>query len=156
MLDDLVQATYAAEGNPSDERTRRRQTDLESQRPESPGSFLDENFVNEKAYAALEGPWPLQDTPKGKKGRGKGKEREEKPTGVARWLSGLLTPGASVAAGPKRWLPEGRMATPWQPEPGQIAVGDELKMPKPAFAKSGRMERDTRMTETTATSSLVW
>lgn len=162
MLDELVQATYAAEGGAGTgaEKSSRRLTDLESQSPPSPGSFLDENFINEKSYAKLEGPWPLRHPPNGK---GKGIAAAPKTPGpVARWLDGILTPRQSIAVPPPTLPPGGQMATKWQPapplpvaKPSEFTGLPPLEIPRPAFGKGSA--RDTRMTETTTTgSSVVW
>jgi hypothetical protein len=161
MLDELVQASYAAEGVDgagvavSDEKSRRRQTDLESQSPPSPGSFLDENFINEKSYAKLEGPWPFTNAP----ARAKAAAGPKTPGLVGRWLDGILTPRQSAVAVPPTLVPAGgMMSTKWQPEPplpGSEAQVAGLQPPAPAIAKGAA--RDTRMTETTTTSdSVVW
>lgn len=163
MLDELIQASYDAEnGGAADsdgpaEKSRRRQTDLESQSPPSPGSFRDENFIDEKSYTKLEGGWPIQNPPK-EKGRPK------TPGPVGRWLDGILTPRQSTVAPPPALVPAGKMATKWQPEPvavpkagmGAFAGLPQLPLPAPAFAKGSK--RDRRMTATTATSgsSVVW
>ncbi|KAH8905294.1 hypothetical protein BR93DRAFT_939295 [Coniochaeta sp. PMI_546] len=158
MLDKLVQASYAAESGAgiAGEKTHRRLTDLESQSPPSPGSFLDENFINEKSYAKLEGPWPFRNVPKGNAGAPK------TPGPVARWLDGILTPRQSTAAPPPALVTGDQMTTKWQPEPplpgakAQVFEGlPPLDKPTPAFAKGS--VRDTRMTNTTTTSSsVVW
>jgi hypothetical protein len=158
MVDELVQASYAAEGGyiPT-EKSRRHQTrDLESQ-PPSPGSFLDENFLNEKSYAKLEGPWPFR---KGAAPKASAAVGPKTPGPVARWLDGIRTPRQSTATAiPPALVPGmGQMATRWQPEPPlpgskpQVVGGiAPLQPPAPAFAKGSA--RDTRMTETTTTSS---
>ncbi|OIW34689.1 hypothetical protein CONLIGDRAFT_675654 [Coniochaeta ligniaria NRRL 30616] len=166
MLDELVQATYAAEGGAgmTDEKSRRRLTDdLESQSPPSPGSFLDENFIDAKSYAKLEGPWPLRNPAKVSAGAAAAAAAPKTPGPVARWLDGILTPRQSTAAAPPPALVPGggQMTTRWQPEPPlpvakpQGSSWPPLEKPTPAFAKGS--SRDRRMTQTTTTSSsVVW
>jgi hypothetical protein len=158
MLDELVQASYAAEvgAGIAAEKSRRRLTDLESQSPPSPGSFLDENFMNEKSYAKLEGSWPFRNPAKGSAAA------PRTPGPVARWLDGILTPRQSIAASPPALVPRGRMTTKWQPDPPlpvakpQVSEGLPARnKPTPAFAKGST--RDTRITQTTTSvSSVVW
>ena len=169
ILDELVQASYAAEdGNnnfvlPAEKARHRRSSDLESQSPPSPGTFLDENFLNEKSYAKLEGPWPFNSSsPAATRVKKNPLPPPKTPGLVARWLDGILTPRQSVVAVPPVLVPGGgQMSTKWQPEPPlPVAGGGQasgvLKSPAPAFAKGAK--RDTRMTETTTTvsSSIVW
>jgi hypothetical protein len=153
MLDSLVQASYAAEGGGDDvAKSRRRQTDIESAAaPPSPGSFLDENFLDEKAYAKLEGPWPFRDP---NRAVAKGGSAGKQPGPVARWLDGIRTPRQSAAV--PRPGPMVPMATAWRPEPkvGGFEGLPVLERPSPAFARA----RDTRMTEGSSggESSVVW
>lgn len=149
MIDDLVQASYAAEnGNPPDHtHNHNRQSDLESQStthwPPSPGSF-----INEKAYNALEGPWPPYAPPTPAK-----LKRSSKPPAVTRWLDGILTPRQSVTLKTIP-LPQGTMqGTKWQ----ESVLPGLPPPPVPAFAK-GQNPRNTTATEVTETSgsSVVW
>ncbi|RKU40103.1 hypothetical protein DL546_002384 [Coniochaeta pulveracea] len=151
IINHLIQASYNADNNPPQDPNYHPvltlHKDLNPETPHFPPSPT--SFINEKAYNALEGPWPRYAPPTPAKLR-----RSSKPPAVTRWLDGILTPRLSRAR-MSRPIPQGAMeGTRWQEDPGLAGMGGL----RPPPVRNVETQRETMKTETTETSgsSVVW